>query len=59
MYNKLIEFFESEFNILLNVPKEKLQTVIDIELAEIILRNRNGEIVVNPGYDGKYGEVSL
>jgi uncharacterized protein (TIGR00375 family) len=59
IYNKLIERFENEFNILLNVSKEDLIRELkeDLKLVEIILDNRVGKIKVKPGYDGKYGEL--
>ncbi len=59
VYNMLIEKFENEFNILLNVYKEDLiKELKDNEkLVKLILENREGKIKVKPGYDGKYGEL--
>ncbi len=59
IYNHLIEKFENEFNILLNVNKEDLiRELKDNEkLVKLILENRDGKIKVKPGYDGKYGEL--
>jgi PHP family Zn ribbon phosphoesterase len=46
--------------VLLETPKEDLlKTNIDPKLAEIIIRNREGKIHVNPGYDGVYGVPAL
>jgi len=59
IYNKLIEKFGNEFNILLEVSKEKLLGEIDEILADLILKNREGKIKVKPGYDGVYGEAIL
>jgi uncharacterized protein (TIGR00375 family) len=58
-YNKLIEKFENEFHILLNVSKEELILELKDEnkLIQLILDNRLGKIKVKPGYDGKYGEL--
>lgn len=58
-YNKLIEKFENEFNILLKTPKEKLANIIDEKLTNLIIRNRQGKIKVKPGYDGQYGKALL
>ncbi|MBL7050994.1 DNA helicase UvrD [Candidatus Woesearchaeota archaeon] len=55
IYNKLIEAFDSEYNVLLNVEKNELIKIVSEELADAIIKNRNGEIVIMPGYDGEYG----
>lgn len=55
IYNKLIEMFGNEFNVLLNAKKEELTKVVDEKLADYIIKNRNGNVEVIPGYDGEYG----
>lgn len=56
VYNSLIKNFENEFNILLDVTKDKfLEIGLDEKIIELILRNREGKIKVKPGYDGEYG----
>lgn len=59
VYNMLLEKFENEFHILLNVSKEELLKELKEEdkLIQLILDNRVGKIKVKPGYDGKYGEL--
>ncbi len=60
VYNELIEMFENEFNILLNVSKgEFANKNVDEKIIEIILRNREEKIKVKPGYDGEYGKALL
>jgi uncharacterized protein (TIGR00375 family) len=60
IYDLLIEKFENEFNILLNINEEDLIRVLEDEkLVGLIMRNRKGEIKVKPGYDGVYGEALL
>jgi len=60
IYNKLIEKFENEFNILLDVSKEELESVLDNPLlVDLILLNREGKIEVKPGYDGVYGKALI
>ncbi len=60
VYNNLIKEFDSEFEILLNVPREKLiEKMINEKLIELILRNREGKIKVTPGFDGQYGKAVL
>jgi len=55
-YNKLIAAFGNEFSVLLESPLEELTKVSGRGIAEIIIRNRLGQIKVKPGYDGVYGE---
>ncbi|MFH1801714.1 MAG: endonuclease Q family protein [archaeon] len=60
VYNNLIEKFENEFNVLIDVSKEELAELkIDEKLIDLILRNRKGKIKVKPGFDGEYGVAQL
>ncbi|MBI2578627.1 MAG: DNA helicase UvrD [Candidatus Aenigmarchaeota archaeon] len=56
VYNKLINRFGNEFNILLNVEENDLSKIVDEKIADAIIKNRNGNIKVIPGYDGVYGK---
>jgi uncharacterized protein (TIGR00375 family) len=60
IYNFLIKDFGNEFNILLKATREDfLKKNIDGKLIALILKNRNGNIKVVPGYDGVYGKPIL
>jgi len=60
VYNKLIEKFENEFDILFFVSKEELESVLNNSLlVDLILLNRGGKIKVKPGYDGVYGKAII
>jgi uncharacterized protein (TIGR00375 family) len=59
IYNKLIEDFDNEFNILLKIPKETLIRSFDEKFVDLILKNREGKIKVKPGFDGEYGVALL
>ncbi len=58
-YEKLINSFENEFNILLNISKEDLEKSVISEIAEAILRVRQGKVIVEPGYDGVFGKIRI
>jgi uncharacterized protein (TIGR00375 family) len=58
-YNGLIEKLGSEFNVLLDASKEKLASVTLPEIAEGIIRVREGKVVKEPGYDGVYGKIRI
>ena len=59
IYNTLLEKFGSEFNVLLDAAEGELKKVADEKLAAAIMKNRDGKIVVRPGYDGEYGKPIL
>ncbi len=54
-YYRILKSGKNEFDVLLNVPKEKLLEVTTPKISELIMRNREGKIHVKPGYDGVYG----
>ncbi len=58
-YNKLIDSFSNEYNILLNVPIEKLRKVTTEKIVMAIIKNRENKIKVKPGFDGQYGEAII
>ncbi len=61
VYNYMIEQFGNEFNILLEVSKEKLISALHKYplLAELILEGRANKLKIKPGYDGLYGEIIM
>jgi uncharacterized protein (TIGR00375 family) len=58
-YKNLIEKFENEFNVLMNVPRSDLEAVTLPEIAEGIIRAREGKVFIEPGYDGVYGKIRV
>ncbi len=58
-YQKLIKEFGNEFHILLDVSRQDLEKVIMPEIAEGIIRAREGKVIVEPGYDGVFGKVRI
>lgn len=58
MYDQLLRDFGSELDILQNVPTEDLKRSSAV-LAEAVHRMRTGQVHRQPGYDGKYGRISM
>ncbi|MDO8436339.1 MAG: endonuclease Q family protein [bacterium] len=58
-YNSLTEKLGSEFNILLSVSKEELERATLPEIAEGIIKVREGNVVKEPGYDGVFGKIRI
>jgi len=54
-YYEILKVGENEFDILLNVPEEKLLSVADKEIVDLVMKNRRGEVTIKPGFDGVYG----
>ncbi|MDQ1279559.1 MAG: hypothetical protein QG670_821 [Thermoproteota archaeon] len=59
IYNSLIFQFGNEYTVLLDSPLEQLAKIVDPKLAEAIVRVRQDQVTVVPGYDGVYGKLSL
>ena len=58
-YNKLIKAFGTEFSVLLEISQEELGKQVSAKIAKGIIKVREGNIEVIPGYDGVYGEVHI
>ncbi len=58
-YNEVVTAVGSELHALLWAPESDLASAGGEDLAVAITRVRNGDIHVQPGYDGVYGQVSL
>lgn len=59
LYKDLIKHFGSEFKILLEVSIEQIERAGSAEIAEGIRRVRQGQVYVEPGYDGQYGKIRI
>jgi len=53
-YYKIIKL-GSEFEVLMNVPYDKLLSVTTEKMARAIIKNREAKLTIKPGYDGRYG----
>jgi uncharacterized protein (TIGR00375 family) len=59
IYNQLIEKFGDEYTVLIDASKEALSSVVNEKIAEAIIRVRQGQAKVVPGYDGVYGQLVI
>ena len=59
LYNNLITNLGSEFKILLESERENLEKYSLPEIAEGIIRVRDGKVNIEPGYDGVYGKIKI
>ena len=59
VYDKLINKFGNEFDVLLKAGKEELIKIVHEKLADIIINVREGKIKIDPGYDGVYGRIKV
>ena len=58
-YKNLIKKFGNEFNVLLDIPRQDLESATLPEITEGIIRVRGGRVNVEPGYDGVYGKIRI
>lgn len=58
-YDNLIGKFQNEFKILLEATFQDLKQATLPEIAEGIIRVREGKVFIDPGYDGVYGKVKI
>ncbi len=54
-YNRLIEAFGSEYRVLMEAGQGEMARVVDPRIAEAVVRVRNGQVRMQPGFDGEYG----
>lgn len=58
-YERLTGAFKSEFDVLLRTDLKEIERVSDSKIANAIKKARSGDISINPGYDGVFGEVKI
>jgi len=58
-YKNLIKKVGNEFNAILRASRSDLEMATLPEIAEGIMRVREGRVNIAPGYDGTYGKISI
>ncbi|MBI4067263.1 hypothetical protein HY407_02675 [Candidatus Gottesmanbacteria bacterium] len=58
-YKKLIDNFGGEFETLQSIPLEDITRISGPMVADGVGKVRNGEITIDPGYDGVFGVVKI
>jgi uncharacterized protein (TIGR00375 family) len=59
IYNPLVERFGDEYAVLIGASREELSAVAGGEVADAVVRVREGKAKVVPGYDGVYGQLII
>lgn len=58
MYENLVTEY-SEFDLLMDVSQKELENITEKEIAQGIIKAREGEVTRIPGYDGVFGIISV
>lgn len=56
-FHKLLKAFQTEMNIIHNVPLQQLKQVVPEKLAQMIVDMRQGNLNIEAGGGGKYGKI--
>ena len=59
LYTKLCHELGSELQVLLHKPIEDIEKVGGMKVAQGVQKVREGNIAIDPGYDGEYGKVEI
>ena len=57
-YERMVQA-KPEFEILLDLPKAEIEKLGNSEIAEAVIRMREGKVEIEAGYDGIFGKVHI
>ena len=58
-YHRIVSEIGGELRALTQAEEDELVSVAGEGLAQLVMRARRGQVVVEPGYDGVYGKVRV
>ena len=58
-YENLIKKLDNEFKVLLDTTEDDLKTATLPEIAEGIIKVREGKVQIKPGHDGVFGKIKI
>ncbi|MEJ2568682.1 MAG: DNA helicase UvrD, partial [candidate division WOR-3 bacterium] len=58
-YSKLTKYFGYEFRILIDLPEKDLIAFTDDKIAKAVIKVREENVEIHPGYDGVYGKILI
>jgi uncharacterized protein (TIGR00375 family) len=59
VYNPLVAKFDDEYSVLMDAPLKDMAEIVEPKIAEAIVRVREENVKVIPGYDGVYGQLEI
>ncbi|MFH1643274.1 MAG: endonuclease Q family protein [Patescibacteria group bacterium] len=59
LYDNMIKGLKNEFYILIEASRKEIEEVCDANIAEGIIRVREGKVNIKPGHDGVFGRIEI
>jgi len=59
IYSRVLEELGSEFTVLLDASPDDIENASTPLLRDAVMKMRNGEIHITPGYDGEFGKIKI
>jgi PHP family Zn ribbon phosphoesterase len=59
IYNAMIGKFGNEYAVLIEASREDISKLVGPDIADLIVKVREGRVRIDPGYDGVYGKLVI